>query len=61
MSRTGRPPESTFECPVCGSAVRAPVEREFEAAPSPVGPKSPTVERVVCPDCEATVDGFRPH
>jgi predicted RNA-binding Zn-ribbon protein involved in translation (DUF1610 family) len=49
------------ECPQCGAALRSPLGRTTDSAGSPVGPKSPAVEFVVCPDCEGVIDGFRAH
>jgi len=60
MSRTGRAYDTQHDCPLCGAELTG-VHRRTESASSPMGPKSPAVEVVVCPDCEAVIDGFRSH
>lgn len=61
MSRTGGTYDTPHECPLCGSEIQDPVARETNTAGSPMGPKSPDVELVVCPDCDEVIDGFCAH
>lgn len=61
MSHSGGTYDTLHECPLCGAEIEAPVERKTDAAGSPMGPKSPNVELVVCPNCNEVIDGFRAH
>jgi len=60
MSRTGRAYDGGHDCPLCGAELSG-VRRRTDSATSPMGPKSPAVEVVECPNCGEVIDGFRSH